>query len=203
MTFTDELRDSLDTRIAETKREITALEGALSALRHGHIPHRATASVPAAAAAPSANVATAPRRRGRPRRAAAPIAPAAAPAPAAPAKPAAAEAAAPKPAAAKPAAPKPAAAAKAAKPAPARPGRGAGLTDEKLIEMLGKSAEGLSAISISKQSGAGYNNVLSVLRRLEEAGDVRRTGARRTSLWTRVTDDDRIQARAAELAGRA
>jgi hypothetical protein len=69
--------------------------------------------------------------------------------------------------------------------------------------MLSGRTEGLSAISISKQAGAGYNQVLGLLRQLEGSGDVRRTGTRRTSLWRLVTDEDRIAERAAELAARA
>jgi hypothetical protein len=77
--------------------------------------------------------------------------------------------------------------------------RAAVLTPEKLAEMLDASSEGMSAISISKESGAGYNQVLGLLRELEASGTIRRTGMRRTSLWRLVTDEERIAERAAEL----
>jgi hypothetical protein len=73
------------------------------------------------------------------------------------------------------------------------------LLAEKLETMLGEAQDGLSAITISKRSNAGYNRVLTLLRELEGAGQVRRTGSRRTSLWRLITDEDRIAERAAEL----
>jgi transposase len=65
--------------------------------------------------------------------------------------------------------------------------------------MLRESTEGLSATALSKRVEAGYAQVLELLRRLEREGEVRRTGARRTSLWRLVTDEERIAERAAEL----
>jgi hypothetical protein len=69
----------------------------------------------------------------------------------------------------------------------------------KLEAMLLESEDGLSAITISKRSNAGYNQVLNLLRELEGSGQVRRSGTRRTSLWRVVTDEERIAERAAEL----
>jgi hypothetical protein len=69
----------------------------------------------------------------------------------------------------------------------------------KLEMMLRESEGGLSAITISKRSNAGYSQVLGLLRELEGTGQVRRSGTRRTSLWRLVTDEERIAERAAEL----
>jgi|SRR5579875_1763721 len=70
---------------------------------------------------------------------------------------------------------------------------------ELLERMLGESAEGLSAVTLAKRADAGYGQVLEQLRALEQAGRVRRTGERRTSLWRLVTEDELIAERAAEL----
>jgi hypothetical protein len=75
-------------------------------------------------------------------------------------------------------------------------------------EVLGDTEHGLSAIAISKRSHAGYSQVLAVLRALESAGRVSRSGARRTSLWRLTTNEDhqlieyeaQVAERAAELA---
>ena len=72
----------------------------------------------------------------------------------------------------------------------------------KLEAMLREAKDGLSAIAISKRSSAGYNQVLGLLRRLESAGEVRRTGTRRTTVWRLITDEERIAQRAAELETR-
>jgi hypothetical protein len=68
-----------------------------------------------------------------------------------------------------------------------------------LEAMLGEAEDGLSAITISKRSQAGYGKVRDLLRELESAGQVRRTGTRRTSLWRLITDEERIAERTAEL----
>jgi hypothetical protein len=84
---------------------------------------------------------------------------------------------------------------------PRRAGSGAVevLLAGKLEAMLRESEAGLSAITISKRSNAGYSQVLGLLRDLEGTGQVRRSGTRRTSLWRLVTDEERIAERAAEL----
>jgi hypothetical protein len=69
----------------------------------------------------------------------------------------------------------------------------------RLEEMLGDAEDGLSAVTISKLANAGYNQVLGLLRELEAAGKVRRTGTRRTSLWRLIDDEEWIAQRTAEL----
>jgi hypothetical protein len=73
------------------------------------------------------------------------------------------------------------------------------LSAAALEGLLDGDEAGLSAITISKRSHAGYRQVLGLLRELETAGQLRRTGTRRTSLWRLVTDEERIAERAAEL----
>ncbi|OAI40063.1 hypothetical protein AYO39_00185 [Actinobacteria bacterium SCGC AG-212-D09] len=68
--------------------------------------------------------------------------------------------------------------------------------------MLAES-EGLTTTAIAKEAGAERDQVLALLRDLEAAGRVRRTGERRGTRWHAITDDDRIKERAAELAGRS
>jgi hypothetical protein len=76
------------------------------------------------------------------------------------------------------------------------------LTAVGLEAMLGDAPDGLSAVTIADRSGAGYNQVLGLLRELERAGRMRRTGTRRTTRWRLITDEERIAERAAELERR-
>jgi hypothetical protein len=188
----DQIRESIETRIAELKAEITALQAARSAL------HRERAGSTASAAAPV----TQSRRRRTPKGtsngrgaaseketgegtgATAAVAGAGKPSTKSVGQP-------PKPRARKQTKP-----AKSAKPVEV-------LLAGKLEAMLGEAEEGLSAITISKRSNASYNQVLGLLRTLDSAGQVRRTGTRRTSRWRLVTDEERIAERAAELERRS
>jgi hypothetical protein len=149
----DQIRESIEARIAELKTEITALQAARAAL------HREREVSAAAAASPVPST----KPAGRPP---------------------------------KPRAPKRTKAAKSAKPVEV-------LLAGKLEAMLGEAEDGLSAITISKRSNASYNQVLELLRTLDSAGQVRRTGTRRTSRWRLVTDEERIAERAAELERRS
>jgi hypothetical protein len=76
------------------------------------------------------------------------------------------------------------------------------LTAGGVETMLRDAPDGLSAVTIAKRSGAGYNQVLGLLRERERAGVVRRTGTRRSTLWRLITDEERIAERAAELERR-
>jgi hypothetical protein len=81
-----------------------------------------------------------------------------------------------------------------------RPRRaGAAAQSETLERLLAMSSAGLSANAIAEQAGAGYNSTLKLLRDLEVASQVRRSGARRSTLWRLITDEERIAERAAEL----
>jgi hypothetical protein len=71
-----------------------------------------------------------------------------------------------------------------------------------LEQVLAEATTGLSAGAVAERLGAPYGRVLELLRKLEGAGQVRRTGARRSTLWRLITDEERIAQRAAELARR-
>jgi len=77
------------------------------------------------------------------------------------------------------------------------------LTVEQLQLILSESADGLSTAAIAEQGHADPAQVLTVLRKQEAAGQVRRSGERRGTRWHLITDDDRIADRAAELAARS
>jgi hypothetical protein len=70
---------------------------------------------------------------------------------------------------------------------------------ETLERLLAATSSGLSANAIARQAGAGYARTLKLLHELEAAGQVRRSGARRSTVWQLVTDEDRIAERAAEI----
>ena len=72
----------------------------------------------------------------------------------------------------------------------------------KLVQILADS-EGLTTAELAKQANADRNEVLKLLRDLEAAGLARRTGERRATRWSVITDEDRIAERAAELASRS
>jgi hypothetical protein len=82
-----------------------------------------------------------------------------------------------------------------------RPGGGA-VRAETLERLLADTSAGLSANAIAKQAGAGYNRTLKLLRELEAAGQVRRSGSRGSTVWQLITDEERVAERAAELERR-
>jgi hypothetical protein len=71
----------------------------------------------------------------------------------------------------------------------------------KLEAMLRDAEDGLNAVAIAKQASARDAQVRGLLRELESAGRVRRTGAGRARRWRLITDEERIAERAAELEG--
>ena len=70
------------------------------------------------------------------------------------------------------------------------------------LEPLLADSDGLTTAALAKQANGDPAYVLRLLRELEAAGRVRRTGERRATRWFAVTDEDWIQERAAELASR-
>jgi predicted Rossmann fold nucleotide-binding protein DprA/Smf involved in DNA uptake len=70
---------------------------------------------------------------------------------------------------------------------------------ESLARLLADTPGGLSANAVAQQAGADYSRTLKLLHELEAAGQVRRSGARRSTVWQLITDEDRITQRAAEL----
>jgi hypothetical protein len=71
------------------------------------------------------------------------------------------------------------------------------------VERLLADGDGLSTAALATQANGDPAYVLRRLRELEAAGRVRRTGERRGTRWHVITDEDRIQKRAAELASRS
>ena len=79
-----------------------------------------------------------------------------------------------------------------------RPRRGGvAVRTETLERLLADTSAGLSANAVAERAGARYNATLKLLRELEAAGRVRRSGSRRSTLWRLVTDEERIAERAA------
>jgi hypothetical protein len=72
----------------------------------------------------------------------------------------------------------------------------------KLTALLDGS-EGMSTPELAKATKGKPDQVLALLRELEKADQVRRTGERRATRWHLITDEDRIAARAAEIAAQS
>lgn len=97
-----------------------------------------------------------------------------------------------------------------AKPRPRAPRRArrrtatgkTGVLLAETAERLLAESDGLTTVALAKQAGVERDQVLPLLRDLEAAKRVRRTGQRRGTRWHAITDEDRIQERAAELAAR-
>lgn len=71
------------------------------------------------------------------------------------------------------------------------------------LEQLLSESDGLTTAALANQANGSPDQVRTLLRELEAAGQVRRTGVRRGVRWHAITDEDRIAARAAELAARS
>lgn len=71
------------------------------------------------------------------------------------------------------------------------------------LELLLADTGGLTTSALAEKANGDRAQVLILLRELETAGRVRRTGERRSTRWHVITDEERIQARAAELAARS
>lgn len=71
------------------------------------------------------------------------------------------------------------------------------------LELLLSDAGGLTTTALADRANADRDRVLALLRELEAAGRVRRSGQRRATRWHAITDEDRIRQRAAELAALA
>jgi hypothetical protein len=70
------------------------------------------------------------------------------------------------------------------------------------IELLLSENGGLTTSALAERANGNRDQVLTLLRELEAAGRIRRTGQRRGTRWHAITDEDRIRERAAELARR-
>jgi hypothetical protein len=72
----------------------------------------------------------------------------------------------------------------------------------KLTALLHGSA-GMSTSQLAKATNGRSAQILAVLRELEKTDQIRRSGQRRGTRWHLITDEDRIAARAAELAAQS
>jgi hypothetical protein len=70
------------------------------------------------------------------------------------------------------------------------------------LEALLSENGGLTTSALAEQTNGNRDQVLTLLRELETAGRIRRTGQRRSTRWHAITDEDRIRERAADLAAR-
>jgi hypothetical protein len=75
------------------------------------------------------------------------------------------------------------------------------LTPDVVVELV--TPEGVPARDIRSKVNGSDNQVLKVLKDLESAGKIKRTGQRRATKWHRVTDNARVAARAAKPTRRA
>ena len=69
--------------------------------------------------------------------------------------------------------------------------------------MLLSENGGLTTSVLAERTNGDRDQVLNLLRELEAAGRIRRSGQRRSTRWHAVTDEDRIRERAADLAARS
>jgi hypothetical protein len=181
-----ELLAAIDGRLTELAAEIAALESAKAALD-------GTRGVdPSPAGAVNAMTSRSPARPRRPRRTGspAPTEPAASGTPPEPIIPVRHDRSAVTPK-------------RSTRKRPAKRRRRAGMAvrAETLVRLLANTSSGLSANVIAEQAVTGYAATLNLLHELEAAGQVRRSGSRRSTVWL-ITDEERIAERAAELERR-
>ena len=67
------------------------------------------------------------------------------------------------------------------------------------LEAVLAQHDGITTAQLAKLTNGRPEQVLTLLREMEAAGQARRTGERRGTRWHAITDEDRIRARAAEL----
>jgi hypothetical protein len=84
-----------------------------------------------------------------------------------------------------------------------RPSRAVEAVPAGRLELLLSENGGLTTSVLAERTNGDRDQVLNLLRELEAAGRIRRTGQRRSTRWHAVTDEDRIRERAADLAARS
>lgn len=72
----------------------------------------------------------------------------------------------------------------------------------KLTALL-EGSDGMSTPELAKATAGRPDQILALLRELEKTDQIRRTGERRGTRWHLITDEDRIAARAAEIAAQS
>lgn len=80
-----------------------------------------------------------------------------------------------------------------------RPSAGTDVVPAGKLEAVLAQHDGITTAQLAKLTNGRPDQVLTLMREIEAAGRARRTGERRGTRWHAVTDEDRIQARAAEL----
>ena len=90
-----------------------------------------------------------------------------------------------------------------AKPRRARDRRSVDVVAVGRIESLLSEHGAMTTSALAERANGNRVQTLAVLRELEAAGRIRRTGQRRSTRWHAITDEERIQKRAAELAARS
>jgi hypothetical protein len=90
----------------------------------------------------------------------------------------------------------------------ARPKRGqrrrsVGVVAAGQLEALLSENPEITTSALAERANASREQVLTALHELETARRVRRSGQRRSTRWHAITDEERIAARAAELAARS
>jgi hypothetical protein len=88
----------------------------------------------------------------------------------------------------------------AAKPTRRRKGRADEAVTAERLELLLFENGGMTTSALAERAGGSRDQILTLLRQLEATGRIRRTGQRRSTRWHAITDEERIQKRAAELA---
>src|SRR5947209_6089031 len=86
---------------------------------------------------------------------------------------------------------------------PAKTGTDAEVVPAGRLESLLSENGGLTTSALAERTNGNRDQVLTLLRELEAAGRIRRSGQRRSTRWHAITDEDRIRQRAAELATRS
>lgn len=99
-------------------------------------------------------------------------------------------------------APTPTSRRRAKRPRRRKPTRATNVLSAETAERMLVKADGLTTAALAEQAGADRDQVLNLLRDLETARRVRRTGQRRGTRWHAITDEERVQQRAAELESR-
>jgi len=72
----------------------------------------------------------------------------------------------------------------------------------KLTTVL-DGAAGMSTAQLAQATNGKPDQILALLRELERTDQIRRTGQRRATRWHLITDEERIAARAAEIAAQS
>ncbi len=72
----------------------------------------------------------------------------------------------------------------------------------KLAALLDGSP-GMSTSELAKATNGKRDQILALLRELENDNQIRRTGQRRGTRWHEITGEDRVAARAAEITGQS